>query len=157
MRDNQFELAKDKALRYLVIRARSEKEIRDYLKKKEYPLSVIDKVVGFLYEYAFLDDAKFALSWAEYKLQCGRGKRKVAYELKLKGISVELIEDTLSKVYIEIATQNVIVDLIKQKKRIYKKELKPFELRRKLIAFLLSRGFNYGEIKEVVYENSRVT
>lgn len=150
---DSFEKAKELAFASLRRRDRSEKELRDFLLKKSIASDVIDEVVAFLYEYKFLDDNKFAFAWAEYKKQCGRGPRKVAYELQLKGVAQSIVNEALDKCFGSY-DRRILSELIEQKQRTFKKGLKNWEIKRKLMAFLLARGFEYNQIKEALDEDS---
>ncbi len=53
------ETAKQKALRFLAIRPRSKKEIRDYLSRKEFSAEIAERIIGRLETLNMLDDACF--------------------------------------------------------------------------------------------------
>uniref|UniRef100_A0A7C4M0P6 Regulatory protein RecX n=1 Tax=candidate division CPR3 bacterium TaxID=2268181 RepID=A0A7C4M0P6_UNCC3 len=64
------------ALRSLKLRDRSEKEIRDKLKQKEFAVSAIDKVVEKLYHLDFLNDKRFAEIFVRDRMKLKpKGKR----------------------------------------------------------------------------------
>src|SRR3954470_21375392 len=84
--------------RYLTIRNRSEKEIRDYLTKKQAEPQVIESLIALLYEQKFLNDEAFARAWVRSRARFRpRGKRVLIMELNQKGIDKELIEKVLSE------------------------------------------------------------
>ena len=57
--------ALDKALTHITSSMKTEKEIRDFLKKKGYLRDVSDYVIEKMREYGFLDDGEYARSYAE--------------------------------------------------------------------------------------------
>src|SRR4051812_25780120 len=84
--------------RYLTIRNRSEKEVRDYLLKKQAEPAVIDSIIKLLYEQKFLNDENFARSWIRSRARFKpRGKPVLVMELAQKGIKKDIIEKVLSE------------------------------------------------------------
>jgi regulatory protein len=140
--------------RYLTIRNRSEKEIRDYLIKKQAEPHVIKSLIALLYEQKFLNDETFARMWVKSRANFKpRGKRMLAMELSQKGIAKEIIEKVLHEENEEIPDEltqakNSI------KKRIEKvKDLPRQEIYQKVGAFLARRGFGWDIIKKAIDES----
>lgn len=77
----------DRAVGYLAMQSRTEKEIRDYLKKKEYSLSQIDDAIVKLQEYQYLDDVAYGISFIRQGAERGWGKNKIDQKLMEKGVS----------------------------------------------------------------------
>lgn len=145
--ENDFDRAQKMVFRYLSYRDRSVKEIRDYLSRKQFSQELSDEIVAYLLEHKFLDDKSFAYNWVEYKKQCGRGPRKISFELYKKGIDKSLIEAAIEEQFKADDVDEIIQDLIVRKRRSLKKGIKPFEQKQKIYAFLASRGYNFDEIK----------
>src|SRR4051812_40126627 len=61
--DSVRDKARYQALGQVSRRQRSEWELRDYLKRKDYTPEVIEKVIEWLREYGYVDDKKFADAW----------------------------------------------------------------------------------------------
>lgn len=78
--------ALDKALNFITVSMKSEKQIRDYLLGKGYLKDVCDYVVEKMKEYGYVDDASYALRFAAGAKK-RMGKRLLALELKRRGIS----------------------------------------------------------------------
>jgi regulatory protein len=144
MADDEFAKAQRAAVRYLGPRARSEHEVREYLARK-FSVQAVDAAVAFLYAISCLDDARFAKDWAFYKKQCGRGKRKVSFELERKGVAQDHIDAAIREVYAE-TDRALIRELIDKKHRSLKPGLRSYEQRQKISAYLSSRGFTYEDI-----------
>lgn len=145
--DKQYEFAKGRAYRYLGFRARSEKEIRDYLAKKETAQIVIDQTIEHLKEFKYLDDNEFTEWWINQRQQHRpKSKMVIKMELKQKGISEEIIEKYLtdSKNDLEIAKQ-----LFEKKQRTFARYTGN-QYTQKVSQFLGRRGFNWDIIKEVL-------
>lgn len=88
----------DKALRFLGMRAHSEKEIIDKLTKAQFDAHDIAATMSFLAEYGLIDDAIFAKAWAESRAKKGLGPYRIDQELQQKGIPSELRDAVLSEI-----------------------------------------------------------
>lgn len=83
----------DVAVGYLAYRARTAKEMKDYLLKKGFEESDIEKTIEYLKERRYIDDVSYVNQYLRY----GFSKRKALYrikrELEQKGVSQFDIED----------------------------------------------------------------
>ena len=137
--------------RYLTIRNRSEKEIRDYLQKKNADTDIIDAIVQKLYEQKFLDDEAFARGWIRSRAMFRpRGKRMLQMELQQKGIHKEIIEKVLNE-----ENEDVPDELTQAKniigKRVAKLQGEPRHvIYQKVGAFLGRRGYGWDIIKKAI-------
>ena len=77
----------DRAAGYLAIQPRTEKEIREYLKKKEYSQQEIDEAAEKLQEYRYLDDVAYGNSFIRQAAGKGWGRSKIDRSLMEKGVS----------------------------------------------------------------------
>lgn len=80
-----------KALKYIFIKPRTEKEIWSYLDKSNLDLDSIQTIINKLLEYKYLDDERYLLNFLEQSFEKCLGKTYVIYELEKLGISSELI------------------------------------------------------------------
>lgn len=137
--------------RYLTIRNRSEKEIRDYLIKKNADPDIIDAIVSRLYEQKFLDDEAFARAWVRSRAMFRpRGKRMLQIELQQKGIQKELIQQIL-----EEDSEDVPDELTQAKNLIAKRVEKLKDEPRHIIyqkvgSFLARRGYSWDISKKAI-------
>jgi len=76
----------DRAAGYLAVLPRTEKEIREYLKKKEHSLQEIDDAVLRLREYRYLDDAAYGAAFIRQAAAKGWGRAKIDRSLTEKGV-----------------------------------------------------------------------
>ncbi len=75
------------AMNLLARRPRSEREVRDRLKRKGYPAETIEAAVAKLEGWRYLDDEAFARYWVENReANRPRGRRLLEQELRLKGV-----------------------------------------------------------------------
>ena len=135
--ESEKETALDKALSHITATMKTEREIRDFLKKKGYLEDVQEYVVEKMREYHFLDDAAYARAYAESAVK-KKGARWIAAELKKKGVADEMIETALSGLEGEDdAAKNALKRYLRGKDVTDKKVLQ------KAYANLLSKGFDY--------------
>ena len=87
--------ALDKALTHITSSMKTEREIRDFLKKKGYLSDVCDYVAEKMKGYGFLDDGQYAKTYAESAGK-RKGRRLIAAELKRKGVGDGEIEEALN-------------------------------------------------------------
>src|ERR1700744_901235 len=90
--------AKAAALRFLKIRPRSIAELREKLEKKEFSKDEIDVAIHDLIASGLLDDRAFTKSWINYRLARPFGFRRIAQELKIKGVDGDIIDEVMAEV-----------------------------------------------------------
>jgi regulatory protein len=150
----QFENYRNLAYRYLTIRNRSEKEVRDYLARKKAAPEIIEKIITSLIEKKFLNDEAFARSWVLNRARLKpKGKALLKIELRQKGITDEIIQAVLQE------TAEEIPDEIEQAKRLVSKKLQQLtgrprqEIYQKAGGFLSRRGYNWETVKKAIDES----
>jgi len=146
-RQDADEVAFQSALHYLNYRARTETEIRKHLVEKGFSEQAVETVVKRLQQGHLLDDQQFAHDWVENQNTFRpRGRRALAFELRHKGVSDEIIEQTLadSKDEEDLAYQAAV----RHAGRLSGLEWQDFRL--KLGQFLARRGFGYDTISTTV-------
>lgn len=142
--------AKDRALNFLSYRDRSEKEIRTKLKDVGYEESIIDWVIGELKRLKFLDDQRFAQSYAQTQMITRPiGEYFLKRELKQKGLDADIIEQTVEKVYEEKDQLSIALELAQQRKKRYG-NIDAMKAKKRLSDFLLRRGFSWEIVSEVL-------
>lgn len=141
--ESDKESALNKVAKLLEHGLKTQKQIEIYLKNKGYDKFIIDYVIIKLKEYDYINDLKFAKSYVStYSKKYG--KRKLKYELQLKGVSQN---DVLLATQ-DITNENEAVINIAQK-YMRNKEINDKNLQ-KLSAHLLSKGFSWSNIGGVV-------
>ena len=138
------ETAYHKALDYLSYRPRSRAEVITYLKKRGLPEEQIDAVVERLERAGLLDDVVFAQFWIENRERFRpKGLRALRYELRLKGVSNEIIEQALVSVDVSASAYRSA-----SKKARQVQHLDQREFHRKVVEYLARRGFDYDVARE---------
>lgn len=142
------------------VRARSEKEVRDYLRNLSFKRKIkskeiiSDTVADFLIEKlkrkGFINDLEFAKAWTEARRRSKqKGIRAIKLELFQKGIDKEIIEEVTRVESLESSEEELAKQALKKKMRTWK-NLDPQKLRQKAIEFLLRKGFEYEVVKEAI-------
>jgi len=136
----------NKALAYVSSRLKTEKQMRDYLKKHNYCNSAIDLAINKLKDYGYINDEYYAKTFSEINSK-SKGKLFLKRELFLKGVSADIIEETVCDIDGEDACFNIASKWLRGKKL-------PLEQKdmQKLYRFLISRGFEYELVKSVVFK-----
>ncbi len=142
--DSVQDKARYQAFGQLSRRARSEWELRDYLKRKDYAPEVIDRVISQLGEYGYVDDKKFAEAWvANRRLLKATSRRRLQMELRQKRVSDDVIAQVLAED--ETDEGSVLQAVVERKRRQTK-----YQDDTKLTQYLLRQGYNYADIKTAI-------
>ena len=132
------------ALQLVVRRPRSEKELRDYLRRKGHDEDGAMFILNKLTMNGLVDDEAFATSWvANRRLLKPTSLRKLQLELRQKGISAETIGKVLAED--EVSDSSVLKEIIARKRRQTKNQDDM-----KLMQYLARQGFGYGDIKSAL-------
>ena len=115
----------------------SKKELETKLLTKYKEKIIISKVITKLNNMCYLNDGDFAKSFIESHKNWG--KKKLEYQLALKGIKGSLVRELLSE-----NIDNEITEIQKLWERMGDKEY------RKKVESLMRKGFEYSTIKKAV-------
>ncbi|HHU77614.1 MAG: regulatory protein RecX [Caldicoprobacterales bacterium] len=102
IREGNSKSAVESAMYYLTWRTRTRKQLLDYLSRKGFEAEAAEEAVRKMEEYGFLNDEKYALDWVQSR-KTGKpaGRRKIAYELRSKGISQDILDQALDNLTAE--------------------------------------------------------
>lgn len=141
----QASRATEAALVFLGYRPRSEKEVRDRLRRGGYDQEAIDHAISRLHAWRYLDDADFARRWVENRTtHRPRGKRLLQQELRHKGIDTETAREVIAEV--ELDETGAAEALARSRLPSYAGD-DPVAIRRRLGAYLARRGYSYDVIR----------
>lgn len=147
-------LAKEKALRFIGYRLRSEKELRSKLRERQFHPQVIEDTVRYLRENRFLDDEAFARSFVkDALLRKPTGRLLLKRQLRLKGIETGMIEEVLDELVPqrdEDTLANEAASTLLKRFRASRKEVDRDKQRARLASFLARRGFGWPTIHGVL-------
>jgi len=152
VKENEFVKIYERVLKFFSFRPRSEKELKDWFKKKQIGEEAQKLIYQKLRNLGHLDDEEFAKWWIEQRTTFRpSGLRLLALELRQKGIPKDLIIKLLN-CYITKDTEVELAKKVAEKKLKLLKHLSDLELRQKLTAALIRRGFSFEVAKKVVDE-----
>ena len=145
---------RDKAYQLLAARAHSRKELQKKLTQRGFHPKLVNAVLSELEKNRLVDDAEFARLFARSRLNNKpMGKRLLRRELWQKGLSDEIVDQTLTEVFEERSQAELARGLAEKRQARYA-HLEGARRRRRLADLLLRRGFDWGLVKEVVEEIS---
>lgn len=169
LEESNFGKAYERALNYIMIRPRSEGEVKSYLVRtflypkpkqvtdksgkvrfvsrkvdKDKVNNMIERIIKRLKDRKYLNDEDFAKSWINYRqLNKQYSVRKIKLELKQKGVSDEIIATSLQN--LKTSDLENIKLLINKKERNVR-----YKDQNKLVQYLLRQGYNYSDIKDAL-------
>lgn len=133
-----------KAINYISIKKCSKKMIYDYLIKKDFDDKAISYAIDKLIDYRYVDDDDYAKLYTEYNCK-NKGKKKIAFELKNKGITEEIIQKYNNN------EQRELNNCIKIAEKFLKnKDFADIKIKQKLTRHLLYKGFEYNTVQQAL-------
>lgn len=123
-----------KAVDYLARFARTELQVRRYLRRKQFTNPEIDEAIDYLRSHRFLNDDVYARSFIESKIRKLDGPLKIKQMLFSKGIPTEASDRLLREFYPEEVQLEAVRTLIERKMRTAAQ-------RERVMRFVASRGF----------------
>jgi regulatory protein len=145
---------RESAVGLLARRERSRAELTVALKRKRFPLDLIEKVLLGLEKEKLLSDERFAGAWVNTRRRLSpRGRAAFTYELKQKGIRKKNIDLAIAT-YSRADELAALRDLIESRlARLTASEDQAAKVKRRLLGFLARRGFTYEDIEQVLREH----
>ena len=111
----QFSYGKNLALYHLSFKARTEKEVREYLKKYDIDENIVSQVIANLKEDKWINDAQYAYAIINANQLSGdKGPYVLTQKLTQKGISKSTIEENLKEFDFSEVAQRVANKLLKK-------------------------------------------
>lgn len=136
------------SLSYLSLRPRSEKELHDYLVKKNISIEVIESVLDRLKEGGHVDDRKFVHWWCEQRRHFrNKSSFVIKQELFRKGINKSIIDEEM---------EESLDEDFEHAKAVYEKNARRYskytgrEFEQKMGAYLARKGFSWDIIRKVI-------
>lgn len=116
-------------------------QLANILKKREIPDDIANAVLDRFTEAQLIDDAAFARAFVNSRIAVsGKSKSVIARELKQKGVSAQDAEQALSSIDAELEDQTAYNVAKKRYQQL--STLEPEVRRRRLMGFLMRRGFS---------------
>lgn len=143
--------AKIIVLRFLKYRLRSEWEIREKLKAKEFSDDVIRATVESFQKISLIDDRLFARGWIRSRLNKPFGITRIRRELTQKKVAADIINDELSQAREDYQETEALRALAQRRMKQYRDLAKP-QKQRRLFFYLTRRGFPFESVQKIVKE-----
>ena len=131
-------------LQLVARRPRSERELRDYLRRKNQDEQTTQNILNKLSDIGLLSDEAFARSWVESRrLLKPVSRRRLTQELRQKGIASDIIEIVMEED--QTSDTQTLQDLIERKRKQTK-----YRDGTKLMQYLSRQGYGYDDIKNAL-------
>ena len=141
--DSERLKATEKALNFLSNRAKTKKQVKEYLQKKGYTEKTVSAVMEKLIEYKYVSDENYAEDYVRV-YSSKKGKRLIAMELKQRGVLEDDMRLALDSIENEEESALKIAEkYIKNKEKSKENLLKGYK-------YLISKGFDYDLAKQTV-------
>ena len=146
-----LEAAQRSALRSLNRRAHARLDLRRRLLQKQHPAPAVDAALERLRAAGLIDDTRFAFDYAAAKARRGRGPARLIRDLQAQGVERRVAEEAVRR---SLAAEGVdpgeTVRALAEKRAKQLAGLPPTVRKRRLVAFLVRRGFAGAEVRQVV-------
>ena len=134
---------------FLARREHSEQELARKLTTRGYAADVVEATLAALVADRLLSNTRFAEAFVHSRIQRGSGPQKIRAELRERGISDELIDDSLdahADSWRELAREV-------REKRFGNRQPEDYRERSRQMRFLQQRGFSADQIARVLHDD----
>ena len=148
MSGNEVDITRQCA-RYCSASERCVSEVRKRLDGLGIDEAARERVLSSLVNEGFIDEARYCKAFVNDKFRFNKwGRRKIAFELRRKGIATSLIEEALAAIDPDRYSETLKALLQKKKSSVKAKNGR--ELTAKLAAYAVSKGFEAGQVFDVI-------
>ena len=142
------EKAYNYAIKYLK-NIKTKKDVYDYLLRKGFTDEETSEVCDYIEEVGLVDDDLYVKFFVEDSFRIkNKGARKIVYELKQRGIDDDKINEAIEEA--SDMQYDALKEAYERKLEATKSETDEYKRKNKIIRFLISRGFDYSDIKDIV-------
>ena len=133
-----FEQAKERAVKYLVLALRTEKEVKDKLRKLNVEEDIIDEVCEYLKGLGYINDVYYTEA---YLRQCESIPKYSKYEIRMKLIQKGVDRDLVSEKIANNLNPNYEAKIVEKLMNGKLKNMEPLKQK----AYLYRRGFKLSD------------
>lgn len=142
------EKAYNYAIKYLK-NIKTKKDVYDYLIRKGFTDEETSEICDYIEEVGLVDDDLYVKFFVEDSFRIkNKGARKIVYELKQRGIDDDKINQAIEEA--SDMQYDALKEAYERKLEATKSETDEYKRKNKIIRFLISRGFDYSDIKDIV-------
>jgi regulatory protein len=144
---NDYETARQIAIRYADYAARTAAQVRRRLERAQIPEAIIQTVLADLQRMGLVDDDRFSRDWVESRIRRkGLGPSRLTHELRQRGIAPEVAEEAVRSADPQSRLEAALA--------LARKHLRTHDpadpaVQRRLAAFLQRRGHDWETIEKV--------
>lgn len=153
MKVYDLQIAREKIQAYCAYQERCHQEVSKKLKSWGLIPEAIDMLLAELMQFNFLNEERYARSYARGKFRIKKwGRIKIKQELKKREIYSKCIEYAMEE--IEGDAYYETLKEVLQKKSQNEKETNSYKRKAKLTRYLVSRGYEYDLIRMAMEDSS---
>ena len=143
--------AKLRAMHLLNDMWRTEAQLREKLTRNEYAADIVEAAISYVKSFGYINDYEYARSFIESRKE-RKSRREIYMQLVGKGVSRELIDEAFEESYEREDSTEAIRRLLEKKH--YDWENTTPEEKKKIMAYLVRKGFGYDDIRKTmqIYE-----
>jgi len=146
-----IEAAHRAGLRALARRAHARHDLRRRLLQKQHPPGPVDEALARLEAAGLLNDVQFAIDFAAAKARRGRGPARLVRDLQSQGVDRRVAEQAVrASLAVEGIDPADAVRALAEKRAKQLTGLPAAVKKRRLVAFLMRRGFGGAAVREVL-------
>lgn len=147
--ENAVYIAYNLAIKYISIKMRTRKEIREHLQKKMFDNSCIDKVIKLLENAKYIDDEMYCKAYVNDRINLSNdGPNKIKDSLISSGMKEQVVIEAL-----KVFDEDICIEKIKkiaEKQISVNRNKSKFILKNKIIEYLYNLGYSKSLIISVV-------
>jgi len=141
----ETQFAFDKSLNLLARGMKTVYQMKNYLESKGFAPVVIENVITKLQKYNYIDDSAYIKTYISLNKKT-KGEFRIKHELMLKGVSKDLIDEFV----VFDDKQEIFENALMLAKKIVKDNFIDQKMLTKVNRHLLSRGFDFSVVNEVI-------
>ena len=142
--------AYERALTFLEKRDRTEKEVRDKLSGAGFAEDAVSEALARLIDAGLVNDADYALRYMEALASKGRGRLRIAAEMRRKGLPDELVRNTIEDGGLGEDERERAIQAARQALASIPDGTDPVKAASRVNRRLVTLGFSYDVIGEVM-------
>jgi regulatory protein len=144
--EDQRRTAVEAALRLIALRPRSEKDLRDRLRRRGLGRPAVDAAIARMRQLGYLNDEAFARFWVESRqASTPRSRRYLLFELGRQGVERETAQGAVEVLSDAAGAYDAARRRLRQLR-----DVDYVTFQRRLGGFLASRGFGYGTARTAI-------
>jgi regulatory protein len=148
--NDPYRKALNTALRILTRRDHSKHELTQKLKVRGYAGNVIDEVITECERFEYINDERTAQVFIRQLHEKGYGRKRIRFELNLKGLRGKHIQAVLSQSISDADECQCAESIFQKHIRRFDREEDVSKRKDKIFRFLYGRGFSKAVISELI-------